>query len=253
MKFNLKQRLKGDEALIGTMLTLPTPDIAELVSTAGFDWVFIDAEHSVLDYSQIQELLQGLRPGCSGVVRVPLLDEIWIKKVLDLGPEGIIVPNVKSAEEVKQILTYCKYPPEGARSVGITRAHDYGLNFKGYVDAANDDLVVIIQLEHVDAFARIDEILAVDGIDAIFIGPYDYSASAGKLGKVDDEEIQGAIAAVREKCFKKSIPVGIFGVDAKAVKPYICQGYQLVAVGNDTLFLKEMSELTLDALRPKML
>ncbi len=251
MKFNLKEKLKGDEPLLGTMLSLPSPEIAEMVSVMGYDWVFIDAEHSALDYSQIQGLLQALRPGCSGVVRVPLLDEIWVKKVLDLGVEGIIFPNIKSAKEAERAVRLCKYPPDGTRSVGITRAHTYGLEFKQYMQTANDELSLIIQVEHREAFEKIDEILEVPGIDAIFIGPYDYSASIGKTGMVEDEEVQREIARVREKCFRKKVPVGIFGTSAKAVKPYLCQGYLLVTVGIDFLFLKEMAEETLVSLRPR--
>ena len=250
MKFILKEKLKGEEPLIGTMLTLPSPEIAELISSMGYDWVFIDGEHSSLDFSQIQLLLQCLVPGCSGVVRVPLLDEVWIKKALDSGAEGIIVPNVKTPEEAAKVVSLCKYPPGGTRSVGIARAHTWGLGFKKYVETVNDDLAIIIQLEHADAFARIDDILDVPGYDAVFIGPYDYSASVGKMGKVDDEEIQRGIAVVREKCFRKKIPLGIFGVNAKAVKPYICQGFMLINSGIDFLHLKESAEENLAALRP---
>ncbi len=251
MKFTLKEKLQGDEPLIGTMLTLPSTEVAEIVSSLGYDWVFIDAEHSALDVPQIGMLLQALRPGCSGVVRVPAADEAWIKKVLDLGVEGLIVPNVKTAAEAKKIVEMCHYPPEGSRSVGIARAHTYGLAFGTYMQTANDDLTVILQLEHHEAFENIDQILEVKGFDAVFIGPYDYSASVGKTGQVEDEEVQREIARINEKCRRKKIPVGIFGMNARAVKEYMLQGYSLITAGIDFLFLKETAEETLKALRQR--
>lgn len=251
MKFTLKEKLQGDEPLIGTMLTLPSTEVAEIVSSLGYDWVFIDAEHSALDISQIGLLLQSLAPGCSGVVRVPASDEAWIKRVLDLGVEGIIVPNVKTAAEAKRVVEMCHYPPAGTRSVGIARAHTYGLTFGRYMKTANDDLMVIIQLEHHEAFENIDEILQVPGFDAVFIGPYDYSASVGKTGKVEDEEVQREIARVNEKCRRKKIPAGIFGMNARAVNEYMLQGYMLITAGIDFLFLKETAEETLRTLRKR--
>jgi 2-keto-3-deoxy-L-rhamnonate aldolase RhmA len=251
MNFSFKEKLHGPDPLLGVLLSLPTPEVAEMISKIGFDWVFIDAEHSALGFREIQYILQALAPGCAGIVRVPLLDEIWIKKVLDLGAEGIIVPQIKTVEEVRTVVRLCKYPLAGTRSIGISRAHDYGLAFNEYLREANDKLVIIIQLEHVDAFRNIDEILAEEGYDAIFIGPYDYSASAGKTGQVNDPEIQEQIDMVRGKCFRKKMPVGIFGVSAEAVKPYICQGYTLIAAGIDLLLLKDAATASYDILRKR--
>ncbi|HDJ32668.1 MAG TPA: 2,4-dihydroxyhept-2-ene-1,7-dioic acid aldolase [Bacteroidetes bacterium] len=251
MKFTLKEKLQGDDPLIGTILTLPSTEVAEIISSLGYDWVFIDAEHSALDVSQVGLLLQAIAPGCSGVVRVPAQDEVWIKKVLDLGVEGIIVPNVKTAAEVKNIVEMCHYPPAGTRSVGIARAHTYGLTFGQYMKTANDDLTVIIQLEHREAFENIDEILKVPGFDAVFIGPYDYSASVGKTGQLEDGEVQREIARINGKCRRRKIPVGIFGMNARAVKEYVLQGYMLITAGIDFLFLKETAEETLRSLRSR--
>ena len=251
MKYSLKEKLRGDAPLLGIILSLPSPELAELVSAAGYDWVFIDGEHSTLGFRDIQIMLQSLSPSCSGVVRVPLLDEIWIKKVLDMGAEGIIVPQVQTAEEARRVVELCTYPLRGTRSVGVARANNYGLSFGEYVREANSRHVIILQLEHVKAFSNIDSILEVEGYDAIFIGPYDYSASAGKTGKVDDPEIQEQIARVREKCFRKKIPMGIFGINAAAVKPYICQGYTLIACGTDTWLFKDAVLDCLDMLRRK--
>ena len=233
--FNVK--LARRHLLVGTIITLPTPAIAEIFSSAGFDWLFVDLEHSAMSIKDVEIILQtaALRTPC--VVRVPSNDEVWIKKVLDIGAAGIIVPNVRTKEEAEQAVQLCKYPPEGVRSVGIARAQGYGDKFQEYVLSANDEIAVIIQVEHIDAVENIQNLIKVPGIDSLFIGPYDLSASMGKMGQTTDSEVQNAISRVKRRAEKANIPLGIFGPTADAVKPYIQNGYTLIAVGIDTLLL----------------
>jgi len=249
MKPSFRERLRGGDTLIGTIVSLPSPEVAELLSGLGFDWLFIDMEHSPLDPLHAQRLLLALKGRCDGVVRVPSNAQVWIKKATDLGCAGIIVPQVNCAEDAERAVCWAKYRPEGSRGIGIARAHRYGLGFAEYVGRANQDLAVIVQVEHVDAVANIASIVDVPGVDAILVGPYDLSGSLGKPGMVHDALVQKKIEQVRAMCQDVGMPLGIFGTNAEAVKPFIDQGYSLIAVGMDVLFLGTLAQQTLAALR----
>ncbi|MBY0357572.1 MAG: hypothetical protein K2W82_06175 [Candidatus Obscuribacterales bacterium] len=180
-------------------------------------------------------------------MRIPANDETWIKRVLDLGADGIIVPQVKTAKEAAFAISAAKYPPLGTRSVGIARAHGYGADFTTYINEANDRLTTIIQIEHIEAVHNIDAILKVAGIDAVIIGPYDLSGSMGKLGQVQDAEVQKAIQTVHNACKKHKIPVGIFALQAEQGKSYLAQGYELLALGIDSHLLMSAAKNSLSA------
>jgi 2-dehydro-3-deoxyglucarate aldolase len=235
----LRTRLLAGELLVGTIVTLPTPEIAEILAGLGFDWLFIDAEHAPIGIRDAQAMLQAVGSDCPCLLRVPIGDQVWIKQALDIGAAGVIVPQVHTAEQAEWVVRLCKYPPEGSRGVGVARAHGYGSRFAEYLATANERLAVVIQAESAQAVCSIDSIVKVPGIDAVFIGPYDLSASLGKPGQLDDPEVTGAIAAVKESCQKAGIRLGAFGTDAAAVRPFIEQGFSLIAVGIDTLFLSK--------------
>lgn len=246
----LKRVMKG-ELLLGTILTLPSPEVAEVLSKSGFDWLFVDMEHTQLDVQHVQRILQAVGKDYPCLVRVPSMDEGWIKKVLDAGPAGIIVPHVNTPEQVERILSWCKYPPEGERSAGISRAQDYGLNLQDYMEKANKSLVIVPQIEHREGVDNIEAIMDVVGLSVLFVGPYDLSGSIGKLGKVNDPEVWRMIQKVRSTCAKAGLACGIFGVDAEAVNPYIEVGYSLIAIGIDTAYLSKSVEQTLFSLRKR--
>jgi len=231
-------------------MTLNSPAVAELMAETGFDWLFIDAEHSTLDASQMQLLLQaaGATP-C--VIRLVSGDEEPIKKALDIGAAGIIVPQVNSAEHARRIVQAAKYAPVGQRGLGIARAHRYGLKVREYMQSANDDTAVIVQAEHRDAVANIQSIVRVEGVDGVLIGPYDLSASFGRPGAVDHPEVRDAIARVRAACLEAKIPIGIFGLTADAVKPYMDQGFTMIVAGVDTVLLANAATALVAALRAK--
>ena len=243
------QRLHNNELLTGTMLTLPSPEIAELVAKCGFDWLFMDGEHSTLSTLDWQRMIQAVGGRCANLIRVPVNSEREIKKALDIGADGIIAPKVNTAEEARQIVSWCKYPPEGERGVGLARAHGYGLDFADYIENANSDIAVVIQAEHIDAVNNIDSITDVNGIDCIFIGPYDLSASMGKMGDVDDPDVIAAIDTVAEVCKKKHIPLGYFGTSVDAVQPYIDKGYGLICAGVDAGFVASGATGVVESLR----
>jgi len=230
------------------MVTLNEPAVAEILSLVGFDWLFVDAEHGPFEISDLGGILQaaGDTP-C--IVRVAATNEAAIKRTLDCGAAGIIVPQVNTAEQAAEVVKYSRYAPEGQRGVGLGRAHGYGLSFQKYVDSANDNVVVVVQAEHIDAVNNIEAIAKVPGIDAVLLGPYDLSASMGKLGQISDPEVVAAIDQVTAACQAANIPLGIFGVSVEALRPYVDQGYSLIVGSTDTLFLGGSASKMLKALR----
>jgi 2-dehydro-3-deoxyglucarate aldolase/4-hydroxy-2-oxoheptanedioate aldolase len=238
---SFRKRLSEDKILLGTLLSLASPEIAEIMADSGFDWFFIDLEHSPMEVIDAQRILQATSHKVAGIIRVPLNDEIWIKKALDIGAAGVMVPLVLSAEDARRAVRYCKYPPQGTRSIGVGRAHRYGASLQQTLDTANEDVAVIIQVEHIHAVENIEDIIKVPGVDAILIGPYDLSASLGLTGKVDDPVVQEAIECVRHACLQKRLPLGIFTASAAQAKKFVSQGFSFVAVSTDTLMLVEAS------------
>lgn len=230
-------------------MSLSCPSVAEILADVGFDWLFIDSEHGAMDASEIQSILQVVQNKCPCIVRIPSDDEVFIKKALDVGASGIIVPMVNSAESAQRIVELAKFPPDGRRGVGVARAHGYGMKFAEYMETANDEISVIIQVEHIDAVHNIESIVKVPGLDAVIIGPYDLSGSIGKPGQVMDDEVQKHIKKVFDVCNATDMPLGIFGINAEMAQPFIEQGFSLVVVGIDTLYLATAAEATLGKLR----
>jgi 2-keto-3-deoxy-L-rhamnonate aldolase RhmA len=180
---------------------------------------------------------------------VPGSEEAPIKKILDQGAEGIIVPQVNTAEQAASVVRYARYAPAGARGVGLARAHGYGLRFQEYVETANERVVVIVQAEHARAVENIESIVQVAGIDAVLLGPYDLAASLGKMGRINDPAVTQAIDHITRTCQAAGIPLGYFGVSAAAIRPYMERGYTLIVAGVDTLLLAGAARRLLDELR----
>jgi len=249
MNSGFRQRLLQGDVLVGTLITLPSAEVAEIMAEVGFDWLFVDTEHSAFNAYGAQKILQAAGPTCPCVVRVAANDDIWIKKALDIGASGIIAPQVNTAADAEAIVRSCKYPPEGTRGVGIGRAHKYGLAFNEYMARANDEIAVILQAETRQALNNISEIVKVPGIDAIFIGPYDLSASLGKMGQLTDPEVRQAMQTIATACQSAGVRLGIFSATAEAVKPYLQEGYTLLTVGSDGLHMAQGAGDTLKTLK----
>ncbi len=239
MAHEFRTRLLGGDLLIGTMVTLNAPEVAELLTAVGCDWLFLDAEHGLFDARALQAMLQAAGNGMPSLVRVATAAEVPIKQALDVGAAGIIVPQVNSAAQAEQVVHWAKYAPVGSRGVGVARAHGYGWSLGDYIARANHDTAVIVQAEHIDAVQEIEAIVRVPGVDAVLVGPYDLSGSLGLLGQVDHPRVREAIAHVTEVCQAAGMRLGYFGVSADAVKPYIARGYTLIVAGVDTLLLAQ--------------
>ena len=249
MAHEFRKRLKCGDTLLGTMVTLASAASAEILAAAGFDWLFIDGEHGPLGIRELNEILQAVSHKTACIVRVPQAAEVPIKRALDLGAHGIIVPQVNTAEQAADVVRWARYAPEGARGVGLARAQGYGQTFREYLSRANDEIAVIVQAEHARAVDNIEAIARVPGVDAVLLGPYDLSASLGKMGQVDDPAVVAAIRRVTDACRAAGMPLGYFGVTAAAVLPYAALGYTLLVAGVDTLYLGAGAKALLNELR----
>jgi 2-keto-3-deoxy-L-rhamnonate aldolase RhmA len=235
MSDSFAARLRRGDRLIGSFVTLPALEVAEVMGAAGFDWLAIDCEHAPLDALWAQRLLQAAR--IPGVIRVADGHESTLKHALDTGAAGVVVPMVNTAQQARAIVSHCKYPPLGTRGVGIVRAQGYGLAFQEYVAQANDSTAVIVQIEHIAAVENIDAIVAVPGVDAAFVGPYDLSGSMGRLGQVDHIDVLAAIEGVRFACERAGMPLGIYAGSAATARSFLEKGFTLIAVGIDAFLL----------------
>ena len=249
MNDGFRARLRERQTLIGTIVSSTDPATAEVLAECGFDWLFIDAEHGPFETTDLLPVLRAVDHRIPCVVRVPSVEEIPIKKALDIGASGIIAPQTNTVDQVESVVRFARYTPQGSRGVGLARATGYGLRLADYVGSANDKVAVIVQAEHIDAVENIEAIVKVEGVDAVFIGPYDLSASMGKMGDVADPAVVDAINHVTSICDAAEMPLGIFGVTAESVKPYLDRGYSLIASGVDVLMMAHAAKKMLSKLR----
>ena len=176
---------------IGSWITLNHTSIVEIIAEAGFDWLCVDLEHSVTDYKEAQQLISTIQSkGILAYVRVGENNPLIIKRVLDAGADGIIIPSINSKKEALKAVESIFYPPIGKRGVGLARAQKYGFDFENYRDDKAKKIKIIAQIEHVDAINELESILKIDEIDGTFIGPYDLSGSMGKPGQYDDKDVK---------------------------------------------------------------
>jgi len=237
-----RNTLQSGGTLIGSWVNTCSTVVAELMAAAGFDFLTIDAEHSAVGLPQIQMLLQAIRSGnpqCAGLVRMAGNEYALTKQYLDAGAMGVIAPLINTAEQARQLVAAAKYPPQGRRGVGFCRANKYGLNLKENVVSANDQVLVCVQIEHVDGLRNIDEILSVPGVDAVFVGPYDLSASMGITAQFDHPDMIGAVGDILAACKKHNIAPGIHVVqpDTKEVLQRCSEGYRFIAYSLDITML----------------
>ena len=200
----------------------------------------IDAEHATTDLETVQDMLQAMKgTDATPLVRPPMNDPIWIRQVLDAGAAGIIVPMVNSAEEAAQAVQYAKYPPMGIRGIGFCRANQYGVNFFDYIPQANDVTIVLAQIEHIKAVESIEAILDTEGIDGIFVGPYDLTGSMGLLGQLDHPKVLEALQHVLDVCKQKNKPAGthVVPLDTQQLRQRIEEGFKTIAWSLDVLML----------------
>jgi len=251
---SLKQRLANNELTIGSWVTLGHPSIAEIMASAGFDWLVLDTEHSALELSDVQALIQAMDAhDCPAIVRLTSNDPNQIKRVMDAGATGIMVPMVNCAADAEAAVRHTYYPPKGTRGVGLARAQGYGAGFKPYMEWLENHAVVVVMIEHKDAVANIDEILSVPGVDAFIIGPYDLSASMGMPGEITHPDVQKAIARVCEagKALNKTGGLHVVEPDLDSLYGLIDSGYRFMGYALDIRILDSLCRRDLAEIRKR--
>lgn len=246
------QKLDGGETAFGTVISSLDPAVTELLAE-DLDFVWIDMEHSPQTMVTLQgHLMAAKGTGATTLVRVPWNDAIPIKQALDCGAAGVIVPMVRTADEARLAVTACLYPPEGIRGFGPRRPSHYGrLSGPSFCRQANEQIVCILQIEHIDAVNNFDSILETPGITAVVIGPNDLAGSMNLMGDTGNPAVQQAIETVIEKGNRAGVPVGIgAGPQAEAAREWIGKGMRWVAVGSDTSLLLGALRGVLESLRP---
>lgn len=231
----------NDDVYYGSWLTRPDPAIAEVMAKSGFfSWLTIDIEHSTISINQVEDLIRIIQLSkIEAYVRLSKNDFTLIKRVLDAGANGIIVPSVNSANDAKKAIDACFYPPKGSRGVGLARAQNYGTRFKEYRKNLERKTKIIIQIEHAEAVENIDEIFSVKGIYGYFIGPYDLSASIGEAGDFNSKNVIDALKLVKESGIKRGVKPGyhVIEPDPQEVIKKTKEGYKIIGVSLDMLFL----------------
>jgi 4-hydroxy-2-oxoheptanedioate aldolase len=251
LRNTFKERLaRGEVVSSMTVRLVRGIEIARIAKTAGFDALYVDLEHSSLTLDATGQIcMAGLEMGLPAFVRVPANTPEYISRMLDAGALGIVAPDVRSAEEARVVVAAAKYAPLGRRGRGCSRAHRYGQKIAEYSADANDATAVIVQAEHKDAVADIRNIVRVEGLDAVLIGPYDLASSMGHVGDVTHPDVVAAIETVRTACVDAGMALGYFGVSADAVTPYLAKGFTMIVVGIDVLLLGEAAKAQLSRVR----
>jgi 2-dehydro-3-deoxyglucarate aldolase len=238
----IKNKMRLGEPSIGSWLSMAHPSIAEILAMAGYDWVVIETEHTAIDVSEVLRLIIAIEQrGAVPLVRLAWNDPIQAKAVLDSGAAGVLVPAVNTREDAELAVKMTKYPPLGYRGVGLARAQGYGQSFDSYVQNANSDGLLIVQIEHKDAVTNIEEILSVPGIDGTFIGPYDLSMSLGIPGQIRHPDVVAATKKVLKATLAHGLIAGMHFVQpataAEDCRQAVAEGYRFIALGTDILFL----------------
>jgi 2-dehydro-3-deoxyglucarate aldolase len=236
----LKSKIQSKALTFGSWITIGHPAVAEIMAKAGFDWLVIDLEHSVISIDVAGDLIRTIDLcGVAPLVRLTSNDQNQIKRVMDAGAHGIVVPMVNSPADAKRAVAATRYAPRGTRGVGLARAQGYGVSFPEYLKWQEDNPVVIVQIEHKDAIAQLEEILTVPGVDGFIIGPYDLSCSMGIPGQFEKVEFIAAMKQICETGQKLGMPAGLHIVepDLKRLEQTIAEGYTFIAYSVDMRML----------------
>jgi 2-keto-3-deoxy-L-rhamnonate aldolase RhmA len=243
----LKQKWQVGELSPGMWIRLSDPTVCDMIGDVGFDWVIIDAEHSALDLQTLQALFIALEGSSTlPLVRVPGNDHVYIKRVLDAGAVGVLVPQIKTLGDAKQAVAACKYPPQGVRGAGPRRPSRYGRLSERYFATANEQTIVLIMLETIDAVRNIDAILSVEGLDGLIVGPRDLAMSMGLNGNSALPEVWEMIQRITRKARMAQVPFGSGGPMMDNLGEWLTLGAQLVRVASDELLIRRGADVAME-------
>jgi 2-keto-3-deoxy-L-rhamnonate aldolase RhmA len=243
-----RQRMLDGKICIGTSVQLTDPLVAEVAAEAGNDFVWIEMEHSHLNLPALLNHIIALRgTQAAAMVRVAWNDPVLIKPIVDMAPAAIVVPMIRSAEEALKAVQACQYPPKGVRGFGPMR-NMYGIeSMEEYLEVADEQILVFVQIEHIDAVDNLDAILATPGLDGIVLGRNDLSGSMGKLGQYSDPEVAEAIETVFAKACQTDLFVGVsVGYDLEVVGKWRPKGVHFFSLGGDLDYFFETAQAVAD-------
>jgi 4-hydroxy-2-oxoheptanedioate aldolase len=236
----LKERVKAGECASGLWLTIPSPVVAEIVADAGFDWVIVDAEHFPMNPDTLLAMLLCFRGSPTvPLIRLPWNDAVMVKQALDLGWEGVVLPQVNTPEEAARAVSACRYPPMGGRGFGPRRASGYFRNMQAYAEEADESLIAAIQIEDYRASERIEEIVRVPGVDWILLGPTDMSGSLGRLLDLEGDELWRHLRKIYRVAADHGIPTGSPWNGKDRLVEATRLGCRLLFLGDDTTLLRD--------------
>ena len=241
----IRASLRSGTSVVGSWMQLTDSNVAEIMGRSGYQWVAIDMEHGPVSLSQLPDLFRALELGGTlPLARVASPLPINCRQALDQGAAGVVIPMISSAAQLQAIINECHWPPRGRRGVGFQRANVFGKFFDAYVQEAQESLI-IAQIEHIDAVNNLESIVAVEGLDAIMVGPYDLSASLGITGEFENKKYLETLSKILSICAKHKMPCGIHVVqpDPKMLEQRINEGYTFIAYGVDTVFLNHGAAL----------
>ncbi len=232
-RFN--ERLANGQKLIGGWVSFTDPSIAEIMAGNGYDFLIVDMEHGPLNLTNTQGILMAFRETqCASILRVPWNEPWMVKHALDIGADGIMFPFIMDAEEARKAVAATRYAPRGNRGFSPRRASQYGARFDEYFDQLDGGIAVVLQIEHIDAVNRVEEIASVEGVNCVFVGPADLTASLGKLPNFSDPEVVAASAKVGEVCSRLGVPWGVnAGMPAGALR-WAEKGAQFLTCSEDS-------------------
>jgi 2-dehydro-3-deoxyglucarate aldolase len=251
----LKRRLADGETTIGSWITIGHTVVAEIMAKAGFDWLTVDMEHSAITLAEAQQLVQVIDlSGCVPLVRVGANDANLIKRAMDCGAHGVLVPMVNSRDDAERAVSSVRYPPRGTRGVGLARAQYYGADFERYREWNEGESVVIVQVEHIEAVKNLEAIVNVEGVDGFIVGPYDLSGSIGFPGQFEHPEVADALAEVRRVAEQCDTVAGYHVIPPEPAQfiERVEQGFRFVAYSLDILLLGGSSRDGVQTIRRKL-
>lgn len=249
----IKEKLEKKELCFGTHCSNTELDFYEMCGLLGYDYVWIDNEHAGMTQPMIKNaIIAANAGGCCALVRVPDHEMANVKPVVEVGPDGVIFPMVNTAEQARKCVAHCTYPLKGTRGYGPLRGIDYGTkSLDEYLEHADDNLLKLMQCEHVESVKNLDEILEVPGVDGIICGPMDLSASIGKMGKLADPEVVELMQTIIDKCKAHGKPFGLsFGLlDPAVMEIWVGQGASFYSLGTPLDYFREMSKDVIKTVR----
>jgi 2-keto-3-deoxy-L-rhamnonate aldolase RhmA len=246
----LKAKLAAGEFCPGVWMSIPSAATCEIVAAAGFDWVLVDGEHNLINPETLLHALMAMKgSGVVAITRVPKNDEVFIKQALDMGWDGVLIPQVNTVDDARRAVAWCRYPPVGKRGYGPLRASDYGRHDTDYVERANDAVICAIQIEHVMGAEQIEEIVRVPGIDWIMVGPNDMSGSTDRFLDRENPVLTGAIKKIFTTAQAAGIPTCTGGGTVRDMQEVMDMGCQLVCLGRDCQFLRESADSAIASFR----